>query len=379
MKKKILIIFGTRPELIKIALLYRNLKENSNFSVKVCFSGQHKDLVKDLLVFFQIKLDYTIDIKRHKTLGGTCAKLLEKLNQVIIEDKPNMVVVQGDTSTAFFGSLAAFYNKVSVAHIEAGLRTFNKFSPFPEEINRKLITSIADVHFAPTQLAKTHLINEQVKNNRIIVTGNTVIDAFKFTTKKIINKLDVFKKNPVYKKLNKNKITILVTGHRRENFDEGIENLLKILKKIEISNKNIQVIYPVHPNPNVKNIVRNLDLNSKNFFIIEPLCYPDFIFFMNEADVIITDSGGIQEEACLLKKPVLVFRDQTERQEALNKGFIKLIGTKYQKMSSIITKELMKINKPLSSNFNLRSKTPYGDGNASQLIIRALEKKYLER
>jgi len=276
--KKILIIFGTRPEAIKLAPLINEFKKNTDFfETKICVTGQHRQMLKNIFAFFEINPDYNLDImKKNQTLNYISSSLIKKLDQIIKSYQPDLVLVQGDTTTATIASLAAFYSNVRVGHIEAGLRTYNKLSPYPEEINRQIITKIADYHFAPTKEAQKNLKKEQIEKDKIIITGNTIIDSLRLTEKKLKNYT-----NDEIEKLKKiiktNKKIILVTGHRRENLENGLNNVCEALKKLAKENKDLQIIYPVHPNPKVQKIVKNSLANTKNIKLTKPLSYPSFV------------------------------------------------------------------------------------------------------
>lgn len=365
--KKILIVFGTRPEAIKLAPLIHEFKKNKKyFEIKTCTTGQHKQMVVDILDFFKIKPDFDLNImKKRQSLNYISYNVIKKLDKIIESYKPNLILVHGDTNTSTIASLTAFYSNVKVGHIEAGLRTYNKKSPFPEEINRQITARIADFHFAPTKEAKNNLKKERLSSKNILITGNTVIDALVLAKKKLnhyTNKeIDFFKKN-----IKNNKKIILVTGHRRENLEKGLSVVCAALKDLIQKQKNIQIIYPVHLNPLVQKIVRNNLSNIKGIYLMNPLSYPSFLWLMKKSSLIITDSGGIQEEALFLKKPILVTRNTTERPEAIDNHFSFLVGLNKEKIVKQSMIVLNKKNKRYSKNI-------YGSGLASKKIINFLK------
>lgn len=368
--KKILVIFGTRPEAIKMAPIIMKLKENNKFSVKVCVTSQHRQLLDQVLRIFSIIPDYDLGIMKSKqTLFDITSGILLKLEPILKYEKPDIVLVQGDTSTAFAAALACFYLKIKVAHVEAGLRTHDKYNPFPEEMNRKLITSIADIHFAHTDLARNNLLQESVPAGKIFITGNSSIDALFMTLKNIHS--GRIGADTGWKTKLKNKKYLLVTAHRRESFGDKFENICSALLELVRKNKNIDIVYPVHPNPNVQNPVKRILSDHDRIHLIKPLDYAAFVDAMNDAHLILTDSGGIQEEAISLGKPTLILRDITERVEAIALGAAILVGTEKNK----IIKETQK----LLDNFKDYSKfkkidNPYGRGNAADKISDILSK-----
>ena len=369
MKKKNLIIFGTRPEAIKMApLIIAFNKRRDDFETKVCITAQHREMLDQVLDFFNISPDYDLNLmKPNQNLYTLTGDIITSLKPVLEEYKPDFVYVHGDTTTTMAASIASFYSGAKVCHVEAGLRTFNKRSPFPEEINRSIAGSISDYHFAPTETSKMNLINENISTQNILVTGNTVIDALKHSTK-IVNSEEY--KDPEIENLNhlidKDKRLILVTGHRRENHGQGFVNICKALKQIAIENNDVQVIYPVHLNPNVQKPVYDQLADVDNIKLIKPLSYPAFVWLMDKSYLIITDSGGVQEEAPSLGKPVLVMRDTTERPEALKAGTVLLVGTDADKILSE-TNNLLQNNEFYKAMSTLHN--PYGDGRACQKII----------
>lgn len=367
MKKKNLIIFGTRPEAIKMAPLVKEFQKNDVFETKICVTAQHREMLDQVLEFFEIQPDYDLDLmKPNQNLYSLTADIITELKPVLEEFNPDYVYVHGDTSTSSIAALAAFYAGAKVCHIEAGLRTFNKWSPFPEEMNRQITGRIADYHFAPTETSGQNLLNENIKKEAILITGNTVIDALLYSSERVktLNNQEI---NGLKELIDPEKKLILVTGHRRENHGQGFVNICKALKEIAEQKPEVQIIYPVHLNPNVQGPVYEILSNIKNIHLIDPLAYPAFVWLMNQSYLIITDSGGVQEEAPSLGKPVLVMRDTTERPEAVDAGTVILVGTdtdkivwecfqlldnqeKYQKMSEL--------------------HNPYGDGKACERIVQ---------
>ena len=367
---KILIVFGTRPEAIKMAPLYHELKKKS-FSVTVCVTAQHREMLDQVLDFFGIIPDYDLDLMQpNQTLNGLSAMILSKIDDVLTAVKPDLVLVHGDTTTSSIVALAAFHRGIKVGHVEAGLRTYNKHAPFPEEINRQITSRIADIHFSPTPQATQNLLNEGIPLNTILETGNTVIDALFWTINKIEEKNYILTEIERLKKLIPlDKKIILVTGHRRENFGEGFQNLCEALLTIS-ERKDVVIVYPVHLNPNVKDIVFDLLSNKENIYLIAPVSYPAFVWLMQQSFMIVSDSGGIQEEAPSLGKPVLVTRTVSERPEGISAGFSTLVGTDKNKIITAIQDFL--------DNFISfeNSANPYGNGDASQQIACCLLNHY---
>ncbi len=371
MSLKLLFIFGTRPEAIKLAPLIIKAKECGFFDVKVCLTGQHKQMLEQVINFFDIKIDYSFNLmKPNQSLFGITADILNSIEPLIEEEKPDFIIIQGDTTTAFVGALSGFYKKIKVVHVEAGLRTNDKYSPFPEEMNRVLISRIADYHFVPSKKSSDNLLVEGLRDN-IYIVGNTAIDA-------LLIGLDLIKTNGdekylrFFNFLDFSKKIVLVTGHRRENFGDGLKNICEALKEINDQSHNIQIVYPVHLNPNVREPVFRILGDIRGIFLIEPLEYEYMIWLMNKSFLILTDSGGIQEEASFLGKPLIVMRDSTERIEGLEAGVSVLVGTDKDK---IVRETLdLLVNK---SRYNKMS-TPvnvYGDGNSSKEIIDILDKE----
>ena len=372
MKKKILFILGTRPEAIKLAPIISHLKSNnSNFETFVCSTGQHKEMLDQVVDFFNIKIDYDLGLMtKNQTLSQLSSKILSSLDEIIKKVKPDYIFVHGDTTTSTFSAISAFYHQITICHVEAGLRTYNKYSPFPEEMNRSITGRIADYHFAPTIQAKKNLLNENIHEDNIFITGNTVIDALLYAVKKLDNysnnEIDYLNETIDYRKK-----LILVTGHRRENFGVGFENICNALLKIsEI--ENVEIVYPVHLNPNVKKTVSRLLSGKSNIHLISPLNYPAFVWLMDKSHIILTDSGGIQEEAPSLGKPVLVMRDTTERPEGVECGTAILVGTNQKK---IINQTKMLLNDKNLYNSISKAINPYGDGKSSKNIINFIRDK----
>ena len=370
--KKVLLVFGTRPEAIKMAPLVKAFQEqNKLFKTKICVTGQHREMLDQVLDLFEINADFDLDIMRpNQDLYDITGNILQGMKGVFSIYRPDIVFVHGDTTTTFAVSLAAFYEKIEVAHIEAGLRTNNIYSPWPEEANRKLTSQLTTYHFTPTKQSQDNLLSENIAPDKIIVTGNTVIDALLL----MLNKLQI---NVTFREQVKKSILekgfdpeasefVLVTGHRRENFGQGIVNICSALKKIALDRPNINIVYPVHLNPNVLKPVNDLLGNVKNVYLIEPLQYEAFIYLMSLSKLIITDSGGVQEEAPSLGKPVLVMRDTTERPEAVSAGTVKLVGTNIQGIVSA-TNELL--DNTLVYESMAKAHNPYGDGKACERII----------
>ena len=375
--KKISVIFGTRPEAIKLAPVILAIKANPNYNCRVCVTAQHRHMLDQVLEIFDISPDVDLDLmEKDQTLAGFTSKAISALDKYLKEDKPDVVVVQGDTATVFCAALAAFYNQIPVAHVEAGLRTGNKFAPWPEEINRVLTSKLADLHFAPTEKSRQNLLREGIEANNIIVTGNTVIDALFIAIGKIKLSPPVIPGLPkeLFENI-KNKKLILITGHRRENFGEGFESICNAIAQLSIKYPDVEFIYPVHLNPNVQGPVNKIlgEGMRQNVYLIPPLTYLPFVALMNYSYLILTDSGGIQEEAPSLGKPVLVMRDVTERPEGVESGTVKLIGTDTQK----IVEEISLLLTDHVYYENIANKTnPYGDGLATQRILNFLETVY---
>lgn len=381
MIKKVLIVFGTRPEAIKMAPLVQEFKKYSEFDVKVCVTAQHRQMLDQVLEIFGIVPDYDLDIMRvGQDLYDLTSRILLKMRDVLDEFKPDIVFVHGDTTTASIASLAAFYKQIKVTHVEAGLRTGDIYSPFPEEINRQLVGIIASYHFAPTNLSKQNLIKENKSPENIVVTGNTVIDALFLLLDRI--QKDNALKDKILTSLNakydtnRGKKIILVTGHRRENFGDGFINICEALKTLAIKNPNVDIVYPVHLNPNVQEPVRKILSGIDNVRLIAPLEYGEFVYLMSKAHFIITDSGGIQEEAPSLGKPVLVMRNTTERPEAIEAGSVKLVGV--DKKNIVSQAQILLDDDEIYQKMS-QSRSPYGDGKASFKIVEFIKNLRSER
>lgn len=368
MKKIISFIFGTRPEAIKLSPLILALKNHPEIETHVCVTGQHREMLDQVLEVFGVVPDVDLELMQpNQTLAGLTAKAISAIDGYLTKLKPDMLLVQGDTTTVFCAALCAFYHRIPIGHVEAGLRTWNKFSPFPEETNRVLATHLSTLHFAPTNNSRNNLVREGISPDRIYITGNTVIDALYLA-------LDKVKANPsVIPSLPKEIMTngqllVLITGHRRENFGEGFNNICSAIKSLASQFPKVAFVYPVHLNPNVQEPVFRLLDKKRNIHLIEPLSYLPFIALMNRATIILTDSGGVQEEAPSLGKPVLVMRETTERPEAVEMGTVNLVGTSKEKIiytaSRLLTDEK-------AYNAMANAVNPYGDGKATGRIIAA--------
>lgn len=372
--KKILLVFGTRPEAIKMAPLAKQLSPDKRFEAKVCVTAQHREMLDQVLDLFDIKPDFDLDVmKPGQTLNDLTTSILIGLKPILESYKPDIVLVHGDTTTSFAAALASYYQQIKVGHVEAGLRTGNIYSPWPEEANRQLTSVITNFHFAPTIGAKNNLLLEGVAESDITVTGNTVIDALFWVKRKLYERKSVAAKlAKTFAFLDANKKLILVTGHRRESFGDGFERICKALSKIAILHPQVQILYPVHLNPNVQEPVNRLLKGFDNIFLIDPQEYLPFCYLMINASIILTDSGGIQEEAPSLGKPVLVMRETTERPEAVSAGTVFLVGTDTKlivnKVNSLLANEAEYQRMSAANN-------PYGDGEACGRIIEALIEK----
>lgn len=368
---KVLSVFGTRPEAIKMAPLVHLLTVDPRFETKVCVTAQHREMLDQVLALFEIIPDYDLNImKLGQTLTDLTSAILKGMQPVLTEFKPDVVLVHGDTATTLAASLAAYYQQIKIGHVEAGLRTGNIYSPWPEEANRKLTGALASFHFAPTVTSQQNLLNENIKASSISVTGNTVIDALLLVKQKIERNSDLEKAlSGRYPFLQNNKKMVLVTGHRRESFGGGFERICEALRQIAIKFPETQIVYPVHLNPNVQEPVNRLLASLDNVFLIEPQDYLPFVYLMMQAHIILTDSGGIQEEAPSLGKPVLVMRDATERPEAVEAGTVKLVGTDVVAITTQVTSLLtdQSVYEAMS-----RAHNPYGDGQACQRILDLL-------
>ena len=367
MKKiKVMTIFGTRPEAIKMAPLVKELKSREKIECIVCVTAQHRQMLDQVLNTFEIVPDYDLDImKQGQTLSDITSRALKGLEQVINEVKPNIVLVHGDTTTTFAGALAAYYCQTDVGHVEAGLRTWNKYSPYPEEMNRQMVGVIADMHFAPTENSKNSLLNEGKKEENIFVTGNTAIDALSTT-------VDESYTNEIFNWIGNDRM-ILITAHRRENLGEPMRGMFKAIKRIIDEFDDVKAVYPVHLNPKVREVASEVLGNCDRIKLIDPLEVVDFHNFLAKSYLILTDSGGIQEEAPSLGKPVLVLRDTTERPEGIKAGTLKLAGTDEENIYNL-TKELL-VNKDEYEKMS-KASNPYGDGKASKRITDAIINRY---
>ncbi|MCJ8146350.1 UDP-N-acetylglucosamine 2-epimerase (non-hydrolyzing) [Acinetobacter sp. A3.8] len=369
--KKILLVFGTRPEAIKMAPLALLLKEQLNVETKVCVTGQHRQMLDQVLHLFNLTPDFDLNLmKPGQTLSDVTSGVLKGLEKVFEEWLPDILLVHGDTATTFAASLAAYYHKVKIGHVEAGLRTGDIYSPWPEEANRKLTGALTNYHFAPTQSSYSNLIKENINPESIKVTGNTVIDALLTVKDKVENDATIISAfEQKFDFLDSSKKMILVTGHRRENFGQGFLNICTALANLAKKYPDIQIVYPVHLNPNVQQPVNELLSGVSNIYLIDPQDYLPFVFLMNRSYLILTDSGGIQEEAPSLGKPVLVMRDTTERPEAVEAGTVRLVGTDVSVIEGAVTEliENPEIYHAMSAAHN-----PYGDGMACQHIVKFL-------
>lgn len=363
---KVMSIFGTRPEAIKMAPLVKELESRKEIKSIVCVTAQHRQMLDQVLDTFEIVPDYDLNImKQGQTLSDITSRALKGLEDVIIESKPDIVLVHGDTTTTFAGALAAFYNQVAIGHVEAGLRTYDKYSPYPEEMNRQMVDCMTDLYFAPTELSKKNLLDQNIDASKIYVTGNTVIDAMKTTVKKEYN-------NEIFNWIGNDRL-ILLTAHRRENLGNPMRNIFKAIRRIVDEFDDVKVVYPIHLNPKVREVANDVFKNCDKVRLIEPLEVFDFHNFQNKSYIILSDSGGIQEEAPSLGKPVLVLRNTTERPEGIEAGTLKLVGTDEENIYSE-TKKLLTDN----DEYNKMSKAnnPYGDGHASERIADIIIKNF---
>jgi UDP-N-acetylglucosamine 2-epimerase (non-hydrolysing) len=371
--KKALFVFGTRPEAIKMAPLILKIRKSSAFEVKVCVTGQHRTMLDQVLKFFDISPDYDLNLmKPDQTLADITSGSIKGISSILSKEyDPDFIIIQGDTTTALGGAMSGFYFKKKVVHIEAGLRSHNKFSPFPEEMNRVLISKLADIHFAPTLQAYDNLVNEGVTQDSVFIVGNTAIDALVLglDNLKKSGQFDIVKKFP---SLSNGGRIILVTGHRRESFGMPFENICYALREVVEKNEDVQIIYPVHLNPNVVDPVRRILGNSDRIHLTEPLDYPYMIWLLNKSYLVVTDSGGIQEEAPALGKPVIVMRDVTERMEGIAAGTAVLVGTNKEK---IFSKCQQLLSDPSEYQKMAKSVNPYGDGDTCRRISTILQTK----
>lgn len=363
---KVMTIFGTRPEAIKMAPLVKELEKRKEIESIVCVTAQHREMLDQVLKVFDIKPDYDLNImKQGQTLSEITSRVLLGIEEVIKEVKPNIILVHGDTTTTFAGALAAFYNNIDIGHVEAGLRTWNKYSPFPEEMNRQMVDCMTDMYFAPTEVSKNNLLIQGINEDKIYITGNTAIDAMKYTVS------DNYY-NEIFDWVGEDKL-ILLTAHRRENLGDPMRNIFNAVKRLVIEVPNIKVVYPIHLNPNIRKIADEVIGDNDKIKIIEPLEVFDFHNFINKSYLILTDSGGIQEEAPSLGKPVLVLRDTTERPEGISAGTLKLVGTDENNIYNETIKLLLDNNEYLKMS---KANNPYGDGFASQKIVDEIINKY---
>lgn len=386
--KKIMLVFGTRPEAIKMCPLVKELQSRPDeFETIVCVTGQHREMLDQVLRIFNVNPDYDLNImKQGQDLTDVTCRVLSGLRDILKECRPDIVLVHGDTTTSMAGALAAFYAQIPVGHVEAGLRTYNIFSPWPEEVNRQMTSRIATYNFAPTPISEQNLLEEKASGN-IYVTGNTVIDALHMVVDKLKNDICLAKEEREklmqagydMTRLDDGKKLVLITGHRRENFGAGFIRMVTAMKDLSEKYQDVDFIYPMHLNPNVRNTIRKVfgsNLSRPNFFFIEPLQYLEFVFLMSKCSIVLTDSGGIQEEAPGLGKPVLVMRDTTERPEALASGTVHLVGTDYDKIINEVS--------TLIDNYDAYERmsqaiNPYGDGNACKRIADVLAGKKIEK
>ena len=373
---KILSVFGTRPEAIKMAPLVKLLAKDNRCQAKICVTAQHREMLDQVMELFELTPDYDLNImKKGQGLPEITSSILILLSEILEEFKPDLVLVHGDTATTFAGALAAYYRQISVGHIEAGLRTGNIYSPWPEEANRKLTGILTSLHYAPTQTAKNNLLLEGVPDAKIVVTGNTVIDAL-LSTKEKIEKDEALSQRMASQfpfLSEKERKVVLITGHRRESFGGGFERICKSIRSSAEQFPNVDFIYPVHLNPNVQEPVSRLLNDLPNVYLISPLDYLPFVFLMMRSYIILTDSGGIQEEAPALGKPVLVMRDTTERPEAVEAGTVKLVGTDSEYISQQIATLLEDVDAYRKMSF---AHNPYGDGHACSRIVEDIFQRY---
>lgn len=367
---KVLSVFGTRPEAIKMAPVVKALKQNNKIESKVCVTGQHREILDQVLDIFSIKPDFDLDIfSPGQTLTQITNRALLGMEKVLLEYKPDLLLIQGDTTTVFTGALAAFYHRIPVGHVEAGLRSGNIYSPFPEEANRKLTGILADLHFAPTERARENLIKENYDPSKIFVTGNTVIDSLKFTVKNNY----VFD-NELLNGLQYKRKVILLTSHRRENWGQPMENIFKAMRHVLESREDIEIVFPMHPNPIVRNCARPIFEGMDRIHLIDALSYADFCNLMAKVDFIVSDSGGVQEEAPTLGKPVIVLRENTERPEGIEAGTAKLVGTDEQ---AIIREVFRLLDDEKVYNAMASALNPYGDGHAAERIVNIIQEHFL--
>jgi len=377
--RKLLFVFGTRPEALKMAPLIREFREHpALFEVKVCVSGQQREMLDQALSICQISPDYDLNIMQPgQDLCTVTSRILSKLDKVLEIDDPDMVIVQGDTTTSLAASISAFYRKIPITHIEAGLRTFNKFSPWPEEMNRCLTSQLATWHFAPTVVSKNNLLAENIQPEQIMISGNTIIDELKWMVKRIESgdipekeiETSLLGKGYDIHRLKDNRKLILITGHRRESFGKGFQNICHAIRNISLVHPEVDLVFPVHLNPNVREPVHEIlgeFQSDNNIFLLEPLDYPLFVYLLSKSYLVLTDSGGIQEEAPAFGLPVLLMRDTTERPEGVEAGTVRLVGTKREEIEFGVSSLL---NDPVLYKRMSQASNPYGDGNAAKRIV----------
>lgn len=370
-RKKILVVFGTRPEAIKLAPVIHELRRHADrFITRVCVTAQHREMLDQVLVLFGIRTHHDMNImQKGQSLEDVTSRVLHGMKAVLEKERPDMMIVQGDTTTVMAAALAAFYAGVQVGHVEAGLRTWNKRSPFPEEINRVIASHLTDLHFAPTSQSRKNLLREGVDSARIVITGNTVIDALFHVQKRVT--ASGKKSAASFPGIDFSRRMILVTGHRRENFGEGFLSICRAIRRVAVQHPDAEIVYPVHLNPNVQKPVHALLDGIPNIHLLQPQSYLPFVFLMDKSFIILTDSGGVQEEAPSLGKPVLVMRNHTERPEAVKAGTVRLVGTSEKKIVREIERLLTNRRAYLTMS---RAHNPYGDGHASVRIVRALSR-----
>ena len=368
MKKKILVVFGTRPEAIKMAPVVKAFEKESNLDLQVCLTGQHSHMARQVIDFFGIKIDYDLRaMKRGQDLEYMTKTITPRISALLSMVRPDLVMIQGDTTTVFLVALAAFYKKIVVAHVEAGLRTNNKYYPFPEEMNRRLVADVADLHFAPTAGARKNLIREGIPGRKIFVTGNTGIDALLQASGMVKKRYRLFKDLDFRKKV------ILVTAHRRESFGRPLREMFGAFIDIVNANKDAEIVYPVHLNPNVWDKAKSILSGHRRIHLLAPVSYDQLVYLMKQCYLILTDSGGIQEEAPSLEKPVLVMRDETERPEGIKLGVSRLVGRSRKK---IARETLRLLDSSREYRKMIKGKNPYGDGRAAQRIVKIIKKYF---
>lgn len=369
---KILVMAGTRPEAIKVAPVVRELNKHSELTTVLCNTGQHKEMIQQAFDDFDLKPDLYLDVMQpNQTLASLSSRLFKMVGDVLLEQKPDWMLVQGDTTTVMVSAMCAFYQDIRVGHIEAGLRSFNRWAPFPEEVNRQIVSKIADLHFAPTKTAYANLVREGIAPDEVLITGNTVIDSLHWIQKKIKGQSQLLDKR-VCRAQEEGKRIILVTGHRRENLGDGFIEICHAVQTIADNYKDVCFIYPVHLNPKVQETVRNILGKHPRIILTAPFSYKAFIAHLDASYFVLTDSGGIQEEAPALGKPVLVMRDVTERPEGIKAGVAKLVGARKEQ---IIQQASILLENKDRWHSMIRAKNPYGDGKAANRIVRALQDK----